>query len=116
MTQEFNKVFEDIDVNKYILKDVILNDEKICSKVFELFKLMVQLRNTDANYDYLSSPIKNSYGVYYNTIATEYASTNHLTCCNPDMEASYNIAIKAMLKIYHNKPKNEDYFEYFCSR
>ena len=119
LTQEFNKVFEDVDVNKYILKDVILNDEKICSKVFELFKLIVQLRNTDKNNDYLVSPIKKGQ-LYYNTESIFYArdceDEQIFIQCNPDMEASYNIAIKAMLKIYHNKPKNEDYFEYFCSR
>ena len=88
-------------------------------EVFELFKLIVQLRNTDKNNDYLVSPIKKG-SFFYDTSRTYYgfccADEQSFIQCNPDMEASYNIAIKAMLKVYHNKLKNEDYFEYFCSR
>ena len=119
LTKELNSVFENIDISNCDIKDVILNNDKICSQVFELFKLMVQLRNTDKNNDYLVSPIKKGFS-FYDTSKTYYGSgcedEQSLIQCNPDMEASYNIAIKAMLKVYHNKLKNEDYFEYFCSR
>ena len=119
LTKELNNVFENIDVSNCALKDVILNDDKICSQVFELFKLIVQLRNTDKNNDYLVSPIKNRM-FFYDTSKTYYGACcedeQSSIQCNPDMEASYNIAIKAMLKIYHNKLKNEDYFEYYYSR
>jgi CRISPR-associated protein Cpf1 len=120
LTEEFNKLFSDFDVSNHNIKDIILNDEKICSKAFDIFKLMVQLRNTDNNIDYLVSPVKNKQNCYYDTRKLYYGycceDEQSKIECNPDMEASYNIAIKAMLSVYHNKNKNEDYFEYYYSR
>ena len=112
LTKELNKLFENVDIANKNIKDVIINDEKICSKVFDLFKLIVQIRNTDSNNDYLISPVKNNFGIYYDTRCIMYEDQD----CNPDMEASYNIAIKGMMKIYNNKPKNKDYFDYFVSQ
>lgn len=105
LNDELNDVFGNIDKNN--IQEVILNDDKICAKVFEIFKLIVQLRNTNDKIDYLISPVEHN-GKYFDT-------RNNVND-NPDITASYNIAIKAMLKVYHDKLKNEDYFEYFCSR
>lgn len=112
INDELNNIFANTD--KTNIKNIILNDEKICSKVFEIFKLIVQLRNTDSNHDYLVSPIKSNYG-YYDTNLIMYNDRTN-TVCNPDIEASYNIAIKAMLKIYQNKHELKDYFEYYLNR
>lgn len=104
-TIELKNIFSGIDYNiNENLKSIILSDEQLCSKVFDIFKYIVTLRNTNSECDYIISPVKNNNG--------EYFDTRKIKNSNADTIASFNIATKGFLYINYSKLKVEDYFNH----
>ena len=85
------------------LKDRILNVNNILfhKELYNLYKLTLQLRNSDYNVDYLISPIKNSKGMFFDTRQPQSALPQ-----DPDANGAFNIARKGLIVL--NKIKNDD--------
>ena len=90
------------------LKDEILNDSALISKFFWIFRLAIQLRNSNRSTgeDYILSPVKNKDGEFFDT---RCARSNYPK--DADANGAYHIALKGMLLM--NKIKDyQDYQDY----
>lgn len=104
-TNELKSVLSEINYNiEEDLKLKIIENEQLCSKVFDIFRYIITLRNTDNNNDYIISPVKNS--------NNEYFDTRRLKDSNADTIASFNIATKGFLYINQKTLKNDDYLNH----
>ena len=78
------------------MKEAICNqsEKKFFSELFELFKLMIQLRNsvTGTNIDYMVSPVENHYGTFFDSRTCDSSLP-----ANADANGAYNIARKGLM-------------------
>ena len=97
LTQAFRDLFEawGIEITSN-LKEAICNqsEKKFFSELFELFKLMIQLRNsvTGTNIDYMVSPVENHYGTFFDSRTCDSSLP-----ANADANGAYNIARKGLM-------------------
>lgn len=103
LTTEYDKLFERMD--KINLKDAILakDDAKFFNSLLYLFKLTVQLRNSDENNDYIISPIANNNGIHFDSrkCGDKYP-------IDADANGAYNIARKGLMLIQRYKDASAD--------
>ena len=104
LTDKINEIFK--DYSKTNLKEIIQNNSEVCKQLFDMFKIICQLRNSDNNNDYIYSPAIDKNGNHYDTrnIGLYY---------NADLSASENIGMKAYLKMSNPKLTTTDYLNYF---
>lgn len=113
VTQEFKELFKqnEIDISVENLKEQILKNETkdFYVSLLELLSLTLQMRNSipgDVNVDYLISPVKNSFGKFYDSREVEKNKINLPQ--NADANGAYNIARKVLWAIEQLKTTNED--------
>lgn len=102
LTTEFHKLFSEYNVDFNNLKHSVLNvnKPKFYESFIRLFKLMVQLRNSEigTSVDYISSPIKNSNNEFFD-------SRKEIDTLPKDADANgaFNIARKGLMLIKNIK-------------
>ncbi len=103
LTAEYDKLFEGMD--KTNLKEAILakNDAKFYNSLLYLFKLTVQLRNSDEHNDYIISPIANNNGIHFDSrkCGNQYP-------IDADANGAYNIARKGLMLIQRYQDATAD--------
>ena len=106
LTLEFKKLLEEYEISfKSIKQDILKNEKFNCKKFVQLFKYMVQMRNSviGENEDYLISPVKNDEGYFYN-------SKNAVDILPKDADANgaYNIARKGLMLVQQIKNTEDE--------
>lgn len=98
LTAEFSSLFEQYGLTfedgKGIKEAILAIDEpKFYKKLTELFKLMLQMRNSsnDGTKDYIISPVKNEHNVFFDS-----SSCNATLPKDADANGAYNIARKGL--------------------
>lgn len=107
LTDEFKNLFMKYDID-YNSDDLIGDINNIQSADFyksflDTIGNMLQLRNSDSerNIDEIKSPVKNDYGVFFNSSDSEYY--NNTIPLDADANGSYNIARKGLMLIQRIK-------------
>ena len=101
--------YEDIDIKESILK---VDENDFYDKLFGILKLILQIRNSkpklskdDKVVDYMSSPVKNKSGQYYNS--NEVKKGEKLPI-DADANGAYNIARKGLMIVERIKNGQND--------
>ncbi len=102
LTDEFKKIFEKYDINTNgDIKSQILskNDADLFKSLLNLFKLTVQLRNSNSTSgeDYIISPIRSSHGNFFDSRESE--SKFKYLPQDADANGAYNIARKGLMLV-----------------
>lgn len=92
LTKEFDKLFEKIDKSDLKASILAQDDSKFFNKLLYLFKLTVQLRNSDDENDYIISPIVNKEGIYFDSRFCDESLPK-----DADANGAYNIARKGLI-------------------
>ncbi len=97
LTEAFDELFEAhvTDKNGNLKKQILnVNDVSFFKRFMHLFKLMLQIRNSESNgtVDYLQSPVKNSSGAFFNS---DNVRGNEAPK-DADANGAYNIARKGL--------------------
>lgn len=92
LTKEFDKLFEHIDKTNLKASILAQNDAKFFKKLLHLFRLTVQLRNSDENNDYIISPVANKNKIYFDS-----RFCNESLPKDADANGAYNIARKGLI-------------------
>ncbi len=94
LTEEFQKLFQEngIDISKDLQKQILeKNNADFFKKLMDLYRLTLQMRNSDKNQDYLISPVKNKNGKFYNS-----EEAKEILPENADANGAYHIAKKGL--------------------
>lgn len=109
LTEEFKSVLAkecyNVDCTT-ISKDVILNhtySDALCKELFYKFKLLLQMRNTDTDVDYLVSPVAGDYPFH--------TSSNAMGIADADANGAYHIALKGLFLLQNDFPQDGDYLK-----
>lgn len=108
LTKEIKELFGKYQIN--YLTNSSLN-EAICSvdkddflkSLLRLFRLILQMRNSDENNDYIISPVKNRMGKFY----CSNENDNGKLPCDADANGAYHIALKGLYLVKQGLFKNE---------
>ena len=101
LTCEYKKMFEkyNIDYSNNLKEQIVSQDAKqFFVDLISLFNLTLQMRNSitgNTDIDYLISPVRNSFGEFYDSRKYENNPTAKLPK-NADANGAYNIARKAL--------------------
>lgn len=109
LNQEFESVFNNKETNiplNEISKKRIINDPNanmICKKLFNAFKLLLQMRNSISNSstDYLISPTESTHPF-------DTRQKNEYGIKDADANGAYHIALKGLYLLYNDFPTNKD--------
>lgn len=109
LTDEFKKLFAEYGVSiTGEMKPEILgvNAAAFYKRLMELIKVMLQIRNSEINgeIDYMSSPVLNRFGKFFNTNDV----TDNTYPVNADANGAYNIARKGLWIVEQFKKTPED--------
>ena len=110
LTEEFKKLFTSFDIS-YSNGNICellqkIDDKDFWSSFVNLFKYTVQLRNSktsDNSYDRILSPVKNSYGCFYDS-----SSCSKDLPQDADANGAYHIALKGALLLKHINSDNSN--------
>ena len=99
LTNEFKRLFEEHQINFHTaLKPQIVNQQSknFFTKLLELFKLTLQMRNSEVNseVDFIISPVANEQGVFFDSRTITDAKQGPE---NADANGAFNIARKGLL-------------------
>ena len=99
LTNEFKRLFEEHQINLHTaLKPQIVNQQSknFFTKLLELFKLTLQMRNSEVNseVDFIISPVANEEGVFFDSRTITDAKQGPE---NADANGAFNIARKGLL-------------------
>ncbi len=97
LTDEFKNLFEryGIDYSASLKESIISQDKKEFFKaLIHLLSLTLQMRNSNADVDYLISPVKNSNGEFYDS--RNYNTPDSQLPADADANGAYNIARKGL--------------------
>lgn len=109
ITKEIEELLltEKLDKKTVNLKSILLiNNTIFFDKLFWLFKLTLQLRNSDNEVDYLISPVKNNQNIFFDSRVE-----NSLSIKDADANGAYNIARKGLYLIKNDFPMEKDYLK-----
>lgn len=109
LTQKFKKFFSDDGVN-IPLSDVSVERIKLLEEVklkelYGLFKLLLKMRNTNGQEDYIISPVAGE-----NPFKT--GSNNYMGLTDADANGAYNIALKGLYWVHNGFPVEDKYLKY----
>lgn len=89
----FDKYQIDYSSNADLIKAICCVDkEDFLKSLLGLFKLILQMRNSDENNDYIISPVKNKLGKFY----CSNQDDNGKLPCDADANGAYHIALKGL--------------------
>lgn len=97
LTEAFKELFSafGLDLAGDIKEQIIKQESKpFFEKLHRLLQLTLQMRNSDANNDYIISPIKNEKGVFFDSRSGENSMPK-----DADANGAYNIARKGLMVI-----------------
>ncbi|MCD8284341.1 MAG: type V CRISPR-associated protein Cas12a/Cpf1 [Opitutae bacterium] len=115
-----------VSTSRDLLPDILkIDDTKFFDGFFRVFKLLLQMRNSDAKRgkDYILSPVKNATGGFYDSSAYENEADAKLPK-DADANGAYHIALKGLLLLKRNqnsdkadlKIANGEWFKFVQSR
>ncbi|GBU20404.1 hypothetical protein R80B4_00281 [Fibrobacteres bacterium R8-0-B4] len=97
LTEEFKRLFDEykIDFCDGLKAKIIGQTEKaFFERLLHLFKMTVQMRNTNSNVDYMISPVADKNGIFFDS-----RNANENLPENADANGAYNIARKGLWTI-----------------
>jgi CRISPR-associated protein Cpf1 len=103
LTEEFTKFFEKeakLPLERVSVKTVSALDESKLKELWGLFKLMLKMRNSNDEQDYIISPVASD---------TPFISgpDNSMQITDADANGAYNIALKGLYWLWNNFPTDE---------
>lgn len=107
LTEKFKELFEKYSIDLSDIKSGIQNqtEKKFFDELLSLFKLIVQLRNseTNTNIDYILSPVKDKKGNFYDS-----RKNNETLPKDADANGAYNIARKGLMLVNRIKESKDN--------
>ncbi len=109
LTQKFKKFFSDDGVNiplsEVSVERIKLLEEVKLKELYGLFKLLLKMRNTNGQEDYIISPVAGE-----NPFKT--GSNNYMGLTDADANGAYNIALKGLYWVHNGFPVEDKYLKY----
>lgn len=109
LTQKFKKFFSDDGVNiplsEVSVERIKLLEEVKLKELFGLFKLLLKMRNTNGQEDYIISPVAGE-----NPFKT--GANNYMGLTDADANGAYNIALKGLYWVHNGFPVEDKYLKY----
>jgi len=108
LTAEFVKFFEKeakIPLEKVSVKSISVLDESKLQTLWGLFKLLLKMRNSNDDIDYVISPVAGD-----SPFIT--GEGNSMQIVDADANGAYNIALKGLYWLYNDFPMEQGYLKY----
>lgn len=107
LTTEFMKFFEnaDLPLDKISVQTVSALDESHLQKLWGLIKLLLKMRNSNDDTDFIISPVAGD-------MPFITGDENPMQIIDADANGAYNIALKGLYWVWNRFPMDGDYLKY----
>ena len=109
LTRKFKDFFSgdgvNIPLSEVSVERIKLLEEEKQKELFGLFKLLLKMRNTNGQEDFIISPVAGE-----NPFKT--GQSNNMGLTDADANGAYNIALKGLYWVYNNFPVEDKYLKY----